>query len=484
MFTTEGLMRLVRGYMARVRHGVSDLDALKASGFPDSVINKVLKYRAEGVTWPSALGSAIHGEVRCRACGVLQDVNTRGREGRVSRCADRRACTNKLERELLIERAKEIVRAARKKAAKMTRYEDVKELVAKTCREVSPQMTRAGRPVTYVEVFYGIFPRLKSEVLPFRGACTESQRVHCAYAFGCADYVCQTCGAFKLSASVLCVRCTARSADKKARIKATKDANGGNGFANARLRRKACKTMRERLGVSWAAQNPATVKKMKVTNKARYGHESAMQNAEVIEKAKATFRDTYEKRGGEIRAKYETTMRKNHGKDWMRRATQAMIKARYKHYDVVLCGKIYSVQGYEPDVIEELIAQGVQESNIVPYGAKCRYADGNKVRLYTPDILIKKHQLIIEVKSAYTAGLYYENMWIATKKKLAAAAASFPTHDVVLAVHTKGRPTVFIANAHTLTYRGLCRAAAASASLKDAVPRLAVRNRRARISDV
>lgn len=87
----------------------------------------------------------------------------------------------------------------------------------------------------------------------------------------------------------------------------------------------------------------------------------------------------------------------------------SQFKSRYKYKRFELpSGKIVNLQGYEPQVLTELlktyteedIVIGVKEINLET--GKIIYAYGNGTHAYYPDFYIKSENKIIEVKSYYT----------------------------------------------------------------------------------
>lgn len=65
-------------------------------------------------------------------------------------------------------------------------------------------------------------------------------------------------------------------------------------------------------------------------------------------------------------------------------------------------GNMYTVQGYEPFAIQELLDKGYLEVDIQLTNRKAiNYSFNNKISYYHPDIIIPKENRIIEVKSKY-----------------------------------------------------------------------------------
>lgn len=82
---------------------------------------------------------------------------------------------------------------------------------------------------------------------------------------------------------------------------------------------------------------------------------------------------------------------------------------KYKKKTFRLQNRVLQLQGYEPQAVNYLLANGFTEDqlffeceNRVPV---VRYRYGNKFRDYYPDIYVPHRRLIIEVKSEKTMGL-------------------------------------------------------------------------------
>lgn len=82
---------------------------------------------------------------------------------------------------------------------------------------------------------------------------------------------------------------------------------------------------------------------------------------------------------------------------------------KYKKKTFRLTNRVLQLQGYEPQAVRYLLANGFTEDqlffeceNRVPV---VRYKYGNRFRDYYPDIYVPSRRLIIEVKSEQTMGL-------------------------------------------------------------------------------
>lgn len=150
-----------------------------------------------------------------------------------------------------------------------------------------------------------------------------------------------------------------------------------------------------------------------------------------IEKYRETVSQFSEDKKAEINKKTERTIRLRYGEDWRSNTTKAQWKRRTKeeirqltdkafqtkkkngnleynwfasaNKKITLGGKTFFCQGYEDVVIRMLFDKGFKVEDIlvgkdVP---RIRY-EGNKSKVYRPDILIKSLNLLIEVKSDFT----------------------------------------------------------------------------------
>ena len=81
---------------------------------------------------------------------------------------------------------------------------------------------------------------------------------------------------------------------------------------------------------------------------------------------------------------------------------------KYQRKTIRIRGRIFSVQGYEPQVLKYLVQSGrtdVDTIEVQPFGIE--YVEHGKTRLYIPDFRAKisGKWYVVEVKSNYTAGL-------------------------------------------------------------------------------
>lgn len=179
-------------------------------------------------------------------------------------------------------------------------------------------------------------------------------------------------------------------------------------------------------------QQSATIRnRTKATNITRYGSDSPLRNEDIKAKGKQTCLNRYGVDNGskselarkkisdrklaltssekkEVSDRREATCLKKYG---VRNVSQneaihysKLKSARTKSYTFP-SGRIATVQGYEPQVLDSLLKAGIKEQDIklgrrdIPV---ISYEYEGKTRQYFPDIYIASHNWIIEVKSLFT----------------------------------------------------------------------------------
>lgn len=138
------------------------------------------------------------------------------------------------------------------------------------------------------------------------------------------------------------------------------------------IKNKIKRTVIRKYGVPYTFQSEVVKNAIRKTNLLKYGSEYRLQNAEQFDQMK---------------------------------------KSLYKKFDYSFpSGRIEKVQGYEPFAIDDLLKQGFEESDIVirnksidSVAGQFWYEVAGKRHRYYPDIYIRSLNLIIEVKSGYTA---------------------------------------------------------------------------------
>lgn len=209
-------------------------------------------------------------------------------------------------------------------------------------------------------------------------------------------------------------------------IKVIKLKYGNSGFAVKKFADLAKSTMLENHGVEYTAQSELLRVKMGDTMELNSG----VRNACDLPSTKAALKERYNDKDWvqAVVKKGQDTKQERYGDDWRTIGIDKMIHARYKIKKVELQGIEFNVQGYEPYVLKELVARGCNAKNIETYVITYPYINPKTKRkaLYRPDIIVAKKDLVIEVKSTYTAGLYLKthDMWkqLVVKSKAVAAA--------------------------------------------------------------
>jgi len=220
----------------------------------------------------------------------------------------------------------------------------------------------------------------------------------------------------------------------KDKIKSSTKENYGVDFPmqNQKIKEKFVKTSIEKYGVSNPSKNRKIQEKIENTNIERYGVKRPIQNEEIFKKMKKTnllkyetetilgsdyFVDKSIERFGvsnpmqnmEILNKtHQTNIEKYGGKSpnsspiiFEKQQKHCYMKKKYRWKT----GEISIVQGYEPQVLEELESNGYSYEMVVTDNSKMpnfQYEFNNKISRYYPDIFIPAENLIIEVKSNYT----------------------------------------------------------------------------------
>jgi len=192
-------------------------------------------------------------------------------------------------------------------------------------------------------------------------------------------------------------------------------------------RQKYEASMIAKFGVSVPMKNPAIEAQRRATNLERYGAEQIMQSRKVQKKYKKTLKDRYgadhvsqvpgvlekakESRfastgySGVNHAKTVITSRAKYGTDWPMQdpsVFQRNLNACFKHKTYILpSGAVVFLQGYEPLVLDYLLAHGYLEQEFL-WMRKPAFWYQDKVgrnRRYHPDFVLPKVKLVIEVKA-------------------------------------------------------------------------------------
>jgi transposase-like protein len=111
------------------------------------------------------------------------------------------------------------------------------------------------------------------------------------------------------------------------------------------------------------------------------------------------------------------------------------MKSGYRLRDVVIKGRTFSVQGFEPQALEHLVKEGM-DVNSISVGVNVptiSYRFKGKDKKYFPDFYHKDSNTIYEVKSVYT---YKANKYMNQKKAQATADAGY--NHITLIFENKG----------------------------------------------
>lgn len=159
---------------------------------------------------------------------------------------------------------------------------------------------------------------------------------------------------------------------------------------------------------------PESKAKRAATNIKRYGVPHPSLHPEVQRKSQETMMKrhgvTHAMKSKAIQKKANRTMMKKFGVKWAMQNRDVLFQQQissYKIKTVKIAGKVYQVQGYEPQAVKWLISKGfkVQDSR----GSRYRtfpYSIQGRKRRYLPDLVAsKKNRYFVEVKSPFTAGL-------------------------------------------------------------------------------
>lgn len=157
--------------------------------------------------------------------------------------------------------------------------------------------------------------------------------------------------------------------------------------------------------IKCSVSGPERNKKSRQTCLKRYGVEYVNQIKEVRNKFIQTCLKKYgtenPQQNKEIKNKTTKTMFERYGDDYSK------TRQKYKKY-VLPSGKEVSVQGYEHNVIDELLKFFNEEEINIHQVPKIFYEYEGQIRFHLPDIFIPKTNTLIEVKSPYTLNIKLE----------------------------------------------------------------------------
>jgi len=180
------------------------------------------------------------------------------------------------------------------------------------------------------------------------------------------------------------------------------------------VKEKIKATNLDKYGVEYNIQREDIKEKIKEMNLEKYGVEYSFQREDVKEKIKSTNLARYGVESNiqreDIKKKIKTTNLERYGVEYVSQnpiIAERMIKMSYNKKDYILpSGKIIKIQGYENYALDELIANNINEYDIITGCSKVPeiwYIDKNgKKRRHFVDIFIPSCNKCIEIKSAWT----------------------------------------------------------------------------------
>jgi hypothetical protein len=189
-----------------------------------------------------------------------------------------------------------------------------------------------------------------------------------------------------------------------------------NSMKSSMVREKAKQTMNERYGVENPMQSQVIKEKIKQTMNERYGVEYTMMSPELKDKIKQTMNERYgvdySMQSLEVREKSKQTSIDKYGTISPMQNPEIFEKSqknakKFKEYKTP-SGAIWTVQGYEPYALDNLLQNYTEdliktERRDVP---RIEYKVADKKKYYFPDIYIPHENRIIEVKSNWTYNLH------------------------------------------------------------------------------
>lgn len=207
---------------------------------------------------------------------------------------------------------------------------------------------------------------------------------------------------------------------------------------------KAKATFMENYGFPNPQQSPDIQAKTMETNIQRYGHANVMQNAEVRQKGQETNMERYKVKNPfqaeEFKDKSKETCKERYGFEFPTQSPEVQLKREetcmdkygypshmqnpeiaercmkasyYRKEYVFPCGKLVSVQGYEPQALDILVDDGYTSDDLIVAETEVPeiwYNKDGKSHRYYCDIFIPKENKIIEVKSSWTVTMETGNV--------------------------------------------------------------------------
>jgi hypothetical protein len=210
----------------------------------------------------------------------------------------------------------------------------------------------------------------------------------------------------------------------------------------------------ERYGTAHISNIPGVMEAKKKTWIEKYGVDNPSKSKVIVDKIRGKWENTKEKRKktwmekygvenysstDEFKEKRKKTWMEKYGVDnptknseILHKSMLSNAKSEYRTKTMTLpSGKIIRYQGYENQVVTDLLESGVTENDIMIGTGNVpviKYMFQGKSRRYYPDIYLPKQNKLIEVKSTYTWNKYKEQ----NEAKIAAAKQAGYEVEVVL----------------------------------------------------
>ncbi len=182
-----------------------------------------------------------------------------------------------------------------------------------------------------------------------------------------------------------------------------------NHMENPEVMEKRKQLYFEKTGYETPTVNPEVIEKMKETAYSR----TCEEKQKTEDRRKATCLERYgvdhQCKSSKVRDKITASFVKKYGVEHALQNASALdkyLKARYKRKNVIICGKEYSLQGFEPQALQYLVENKLVDIEKLVVGtnngSRVRYSWDGKDRIYFPDFADLENSIYYEVKSGYT----------------------------------------------------------------------------------
>lgn len=219
----------------------------------------------------------------------------------------------------------------------------------------------------------------------------------------------------------LCNVCTVKQGVEKAKATFMENYGVANPQQSAEIQAKTMETNMQRYGHANPMQNAEVRQKGQETNMERYKVKNPFQAEEFKDKSKETCKERYGYeypiQSPEVQLKYQETCMDRYGfPNHMQNpeiAERCMKASFYRKEYVFPCGKLVTVQGYEPQALDILVGEGYNSDDLIVAETEVPeiwYNKDGKSHRYYCDIFIPKENKIIEVKSDWTVTMETGNV--------------------------------------------------------------------------